>query len=111
MVGRPLERADREAEAGEVAVYVQRHLVRVAAAHVRPAGEEPPFLLDGFPIQAYRCHGGAVHVVEVRAVGPVLGDDLRMHRLTFGATRKLRVRPVIRVRVGVELWELSEQVR
>jgi len=48
--------------------------------------------------------------VEVRAVWPVLGDDLRMYRLVLGTTRKLRVRPVIRVRVGVELPEFVKQV-
>ena len=48
--------------------------------------------------------------MEVRAVWPVLGDDLRMHLLVLGTTRKLRVRPVIRVRVGVELPEFVKQV-
>jgi hypothetical protein len=48
--------------------------------------------------------------MEMRAVGPVLRDDLRMNRLVLGATRKLRVRAVIRVRVGVELRELVKQV-
>ena len=48
--------------------------------------------------------------MEVRAVWPLLGDDLRMHLLVLGTTRKLRVRPVIRVRVGVELPEFVKQV-
>jgi hypothetical protein len=110
VVRRPLERTDREAEPGEVAVDVQRHLVRIVAVHIRPAGEEPPFLVHCLPVEAHRRDRGAVHVVEVRAVWPVLGDDLRMHRLVLGTTRKLRVRPVIRVRVGVELPEFVKQV-
>ena len=48
--------------------------------------------------------------MEMGAIGPVLRDDLRMSRLVLRTTRKLRVRAIIRVRVGVELRELVEQV-
>ena len=89
---------------------VERHLVRVVAAGVGPAGEEAPLLVDGLPVEAHRGHRRTVHVMEVCAVRPVLGDDLRMDGLVLGATRKLRVGTVIRVLVGRELRELVEQV-
>jgi hypothetical protein len=94
--------------AGEVAVDIQRHLVGIVIARVRPARQKSPLLVDGFPVQAHRRDGGSVHVVEVCAVRAVLGDDLRMHRLALGATRKLGIGTVIRVGIGGELRELVE---
>src|ERR687898_786446 len=100
MVGRALEGADCESEPGEVTVDVERHLLLVVTAGVGPAGEESPLLIDGLPVQTHGRDGGTVHVVEMRAVGTVLRDDLRMHGFALGAARKLRVGAVIRVLGG-----------
>src|SRR6478735_4885366 len=67
-------------ESGEVAVDAKRHLVRVVAAGIGPAGEEAPLLVGVFPVQADRCHGGAVDIPEMCTVWPVFGDELRVHR-------------------------------
>jgi hypothetical protein len=48
--------------------------------------------------------------MEVRTIGAVFGDDLRMHRLALGAARKFGIGTVIRIGVGRELGELTEQV-
>src|SRR6185312_12876884 len=77
---------------------------------VRPSRQESPLLVDGLPVQAHRGDRCAVHVVEVRAVGSVLRNDLRMHGLMLGPTRKLGIRTVIPILVGRELRELMEEV-
>ena len=41
----------------------------------------------------------------------ILGHDLRMYRLALGPPGELRVRAVVRGRIGLELRELAEDVR
>lgn len=111
VVGGALERADGKAQPGEVAVDVERHLVGIIAVGVRPAGEELPFVVHHLPVQADRGDGGAVHIAEMCTVRTVFGDDLGMHRFVLGESGELRIGPVVRVRPGLELWMLGEDVR
>ena len=111
VVLRALERTDRAAQTEQVAVEPQCQIVRVVAAGVRPARDEPPLVVDDLPVQHPGRHRGMVHVLEMRTVGGVLGHDLRVYRLTLGAPGELRVRAVVSSRVGFELRECAEDVR
>ena len=104
------EHADGTAEPEHVAVNPQRHLVGVVAIGSRPARQEAPFLVDDVPLQQFRRHRRAVHVLEVGAVGSVLGHDLRVYRFALGLLGELRVGPVVGLRVGLVLRERREDV-
>ena len=111
MILRSLEDADRSAQAEQVAVEPQRQIVGIVAARVRPARDELPFVVDDLPVQHPGRDRGVVHVLEMGAVGGVLRHDLRMHRFALGAPGEFRIRPVVGRRIGLELRELSEDVR
>src|SRR3984957_11665832 len=104
------EHADRATQAEQVAVKPQREILGVVAARVRPARDELPLVDTELSAHPRRGHRGMVYILEIRPLGIILGDGLRMHGFAFVPPRELRIRAVVGSRVGLELRELAEDI-